>query len=100
MDWITEGIAMGISRSVSFVVASLVADGLELEEALQLVMERRRVALPHPVLLRSICECYDLGHNHAEIVKCVARARKAAREGRTTTNDSEEGEERWDRRKR
>jgi hypothetical protein len=82
--------AAGISRSSSFVVAYLVSEGLDLEEALSTVMERRRVALPHPALLQSISDCYELGLKPTEIGMAVVRARKAARQGRKETRADEE----------
>lgn len=81
--------AMGISRSPSFVVGHLVEEGLSLDEALRLVMAGRRVALPHPALLRSIAECYGLCLREDELLSALLRARRAIREGADSGDTSE-----------
>jgi hypothetical protein len=59
--------AMGISRSVSMVMAYLIEyEGMNLAEAFGTVREGRTIARPHPRLLASLIAHYDLPYNPLE----------------------------------
>lgn len=56
--------AMGVSRSVSMVMAYLIEyEGMTLPEAFQTVREGRAEAYPHEAMLRSLIEHYDLPYD-------------------------------------
>lgn len=60
--------AMGMSRSVSMVMAYLIEfEGMSLPEAFQTVREGRTEAYPHEEMLRSLVEHYDLPYAMHEI---------------------------------
>lgn len=74
---------MGISRSVTFVLAYLVAyHHLSLRESCQLIIQRRPSAQPHPILLASLNNFFGWGYDeeHAEQI-CLWGENVALQEG-------------------
>jgi hypothetical protein len=69
----------GISRSAAFVVAYLHEQGMEIDEALRTVIREHPVALPHPALLRSLIEYYQLPRTVPELLTRIVRLRKELR---------------------
>jgi protein-tyrosine phosphatase len=58
----------GISRSSTYVLASLLELGYQLPEAFQLLREQHRSASPHPVLWRSLLDHYGQLYSLAEVL--------------------------------
>ncbi len=60
----------GVSRSATFCVLALKEiEKLSLIDALKVVKEKRKKALPHPALWKSVCEAYDEAFNYNEVLK-------------------------------
>jgi protein-tyrosine phosphatase len=69
----------GCSRSPVFAAAYLHEEGEALPAAFTGMMRRRPQILPHPVLLRSLVECYQLPTTgEALLVDLVRRRREIA----------------------
>lgn len=58
---------MGQSRSSTFVLACLLADGYTPAGAWRLLKSRHPNAFPHPILLQSLLECYQVPTSVAEL---------------------------------
>jgi hypothetical protein len=60
----------GVSRSVTFAVAALrEEEGISLLDAYREVVAARAEARPHPVLWKSLCDCYGESVPFAEMIK-------------------------------
>jgi len=58
----------GISRSSTFVLASLVERGHDLRAAFELLREKHPAATPHPELWRSLIQHYDLSYGPQDVM--------------------------------
>lgn len=71
---------IGMSRSVTFVLAYLHTEGMDLRDALRLITQKRRQALPHVILLKSLIECYGASATPGELLTVLLKERKRLRE--------------------
>lgn len=69
-----------MSRSVTFVLAYLHSEGMDLREAIRLITRRRKQALPHVILLQSLIECYGADLTPGELLATLLKERKRIRE--------------------
>lgn len=70
----------GMSRSVTFVLAYLHSEGMELPDAVRLVTQKRRQSLPHVILLQSLIDCYGADTTPGELLSILLKERKRIRE--------------------
>lgn len=67
---------LGQSRSPTFVAAYLHEEGHRLLDALLLIQQIRPIALPHPVLLRSLVQVYRLPDDPGSLLAQLVSVRK------------------------
>lgn len=70
----------GMSRSVTFALAYLHTEGMDLQDAIRLITRRRRQALPHVILLQSLIDCYGADVKPGELLTVLLKERKRIRE--------------------
>jgi hypothetical protein len=66
----------GMSRSAAFVAAFLVEEGEDLADAFLTLMRQRPIIMPHPVVLRSLVEYYNVAASTETILARLARERR------------------------
>jgi protein-tyrosine phosphatase len=73
----------GMSRSAAFVAAYLVEEGAELAVAFLTLMRRRPQIMPHPTVLRSLLEHYQVCDSFESILTQLVRERRRLLQIRT-----------------
>jgi protein-tyrosine phosphatase len=69
----------GMSRSAALVAAFLVEEGEDLTDAFLTVPRQRPIIMPHPVILRSLVEHYQVAASTETILAQLARERRLLR---------------------
>lgn len=70
---------LGQSRSPAFVAAYLHETGMTLEDALALLIRRRPQVLPHPALLRSLVDAYQIPTTVETLLVVLVKVRRGLR---------------------